>query len=333
MITVREIVVNGITLSVAKIVNSSGASVELLNLGATVKSLFVPDRNGMLRNVVLGYDETERYLANTHYYGSTIGRYANRISDSSFSLNGKAYRLQSNDTPNSNHGGNDGFHTRIFDIARIAEENGTVTMRYRSPDGEAGFPGQVELNVAYSWSDDNELAIRYTAEVSGRSTPLNITNHSYFNLSGDCTSDATQAELTLHGESILETTDRFIPTGRIIDIRRTPFDFTSPHKIADRIGRLGNRPLKGYNDYYITGGRSSPAAKLYDRRSGIAMRMYTDYPGVLFYSGDCLPRPYAGVCLEGQLYVNAPNRPEFPSAILHPGTRYDRLLKYHFTVE
>lgn len=333
MITIREIVVNGITLSVARIVNRSGASVELLNLGATVKSLLVPDRNGMFCNVILGYDKTDNYLTNIHYYGSTIGRYANRISDSSFSLNGKAYRLQSNDTPNSNHGGNDGFHTRLFDIIRITEENNTVTMRYLSPDGEAGFPGQVELNVAYRWSDDNELAIQYTAGISGQSTPLNITNHSYFNLSGDHTSDATQAELTIYGSSILEMTDRFIPTGRIVDIRRTPFDFTSPHKIAGRIGHLGNRPLEGYNDYYIIGDKRPLAAKLYDQRSGIAMHMYTDYPGVLLYSGDYLPHPYSGVCLEGQLYVDAPNRSEFPTAVLQPGTIYDHILKYHFTVE
>ena len=332
MITVREIAINGITLSIVRIVNKSGASVELLNLGATVKSLFVPDRNGVLCNVVLGHDKIDGYFANSHYYGATIGRYANRISDSSFSLNGKAYRLQSNDTPNSNHGGNDGFHTRIFDITRISENDSTVTMRYLSPDREAGFPGQVELYVEYRWSDDNELAIHYTAATSGMPTPLNITNHSYFNLSGDHASDATRAKLTIHGSSILETTDRFIPTGRIVGIRKTPFDFTSPHRIADRIGSICGRPLKGYNDYYITD-NTPLAAELYDPGSGIAMQMQTDYPGVLFYSGDYLPHPYSGVCLEGQLYVDAPNRPEFPTAILHPGAIYDHILKYHFTVE
>lgn len=333
MITVREIVTGGSALSVVRIVNSSGASVEILNLGATVKSLFVPDRGGILRNVVLGYDKIDDYLTNSHYLGSTIGRYANRISGSSFTLHGTAYRLQSNDTPNSNHGGNDGFHTRLFDIVRIAEEGNTVRMRYLSPDGEAGFPGRVALEVEYGWSDDNELTIRYTACVSGSPTPLNITNHAYFNLSGDHASDATRAALTIYGGSILETTDAFIPTGRIVDIRKTPFDFTAPHPIADRIGHIGRRSLKGYNDYYILDDGQTLAAELHDPGSGISLHMRTDYPGVLFYSGDYLPRPYSGVCLEGQLYIDAPNRPEFPTAILHPGAAYDHTLKYRFTAE
>ena len=333
MITIRETAVANGSLKVIRIANRSGAGVEILNLGATVQSLFVPDRDGRLCNVVLGYDTIEGYLDNRYYYGATIGRFANRISNSSFLLDGKRYRLQSNDSPNSNHGGVDGFHARFFDITEIAERENLISLQYLSPDGEAGYPGQVDLQVRYRWTEDNALEIRHVARAYDHPTPVNITNHSYFNLSGDHTSDAARATLSILGSSMLEATGDFIPTGRILDIRETAFDFTTPRRISDRIGHVCERTLKGYNDYYLTGGKpTTRAAELYDERSGIAMQLYTDYPGVLLYTGDYLPIPYSGVCLEAQLHVDAPNRPEFPTAILCPGTIYDHTATYRFTV-
>ncbi|CDN32870.1 Aldose 1-epimerase [Mucinivorans hirudinis] len=311
-----------------EITNTNGAKVELLNLGATIMSLYVPDRNGLLRNVVLSYNDISEYRANQFYFGSTIGRYANRISNGCFRLADKTYKLQINDFPNTNHGGYDGLHSKFFKI-RLLDES--VEMSYLSADGEAGFPGEVFVVVIYKLTEDNELIIEYRA-TSDQDTPLNLTNHCYFNLSGDPALLATDALLCIDAEKYMENDSHFIPTGRVLNVDSTKYDFREIKQISSAISQYNCKSFNGFNEYFLLRNEQSTCV-LYDQRSGIKMTLRSNYPGIQFYTGDFLRNPRSGICLESQLYPDAPNRPELGDLILKPGCMYNYTIKYKFQIQ
>lgn len=314
--------------------NSSGAYVELSNYGAAIVSIVVADKNGKPGNVVLGFDEPEGYLDDTCYIGSTIGRFANRIANAQFMLDGNEYQLDANDNGNSNHGGQSGFNYRVFDY-EIGEE--LLTFKLISEDGDGGFPGKLSLQVMYEWTDNNQLKITYIAETD-KPTIANFTNHAYFNLSGRA-GTMLDHRLTINSTMILEADAAYIPTGQIVKAGSKVFG----NDIIDE--KMEEYRLKGFNDYYIlndTGTGLKKAATLSHPYSGRAMNIYTTYPGLMFYTGDYLQstqpghagkpyKPFDGLCLECQLYPDAPSHSQFPSAVLLPGETYRHQIIYEFT--
>jgi len=303
--------------------NSSGAFVEITNYGATLVSVNVPDKNTKLGNVIIGFPTLQGYLDDNCYIGSTIGRYANRISKAQFSLDGTTYQLEANDGVNSNHSASSGFNTKVFGFEINEDE---LVMVLHSADGDGGYPGNLNLRVSYKWSDDNELSITYKA-VSDQDTFANFTNHAYFNLSnGDET--IVNHQLKISADTIVVAGDDYIPTGEIIP--------------ADKILLDTN---KGINSYYILDAEkvstNGYAAQLSELKSGRKLTVTTSYPGVFLYTGDYLnskhlnlanrySQPFEGLCLECQLYPDAMNRPEFPSALLKKQHVYNEYINFNF---
>lgn len=320
-----------------KITNASGAFVELTNYGAGIVSIMVPDRRKKFGHVVLGFDNLQAYLDDTCYMGSSIGRFANRISNASFRLKHTQFTLEENESQNSNHSGSSGYHSRVFDFAT---KPNALTFSLLSEDGDGGYPGSLKLNVTYEWTEKNQLKIRYEA-FSDKETIANFTNHAYFNLSGEKENILNHC-LTLHAKKILETTKEHLPTGRILDAGPSSF---RDDRIAEKI-----KAGIGFNHYYILGeaensslGKLGLAAILDHHQTGRRLKVYTSYPGLIFYTGDYLQsvhsgkafepyHPFDGLCLECQFYPDAPNHPAFPPAILKAGERYDQQIVYEFTV-
>lgn len=315
--------------------NADGAFVELTNYGATIVSVMVPNRDGKSEHVVAGFDEPEGYLADNCYIGSTVGRFANRIGNAAFKLNGKQYYLEANDNANSNHGGTSGYNLRVFDYK--IEDDKLIFMLH-SPDGDGGFPGNLELTVTYQWTENNQLKITYLAETD-QLTIANFTNHAYFNLSGK-ESSMTDHQLTIYAGHVLETDKEYIPTGKVIPVGKRAFS-------GDRIGnKIKENNGKGFNNYYILNNQDDNtrlAAVLDDANSGRRLNVYTTYPGLMFYTGDFLEsihpghlgksyKPFDGLCLECQLYPDAPNHDLFPSTFLKPGEQYREEIIYEFTL-
>lgn len=314
--------------------NNSGAYVELTNYGAAIVSIVVPDKNGKPGNVVLGFDEPEGYLDDTCYIGSTIGRFANRIANAWFKLNGKECQLDANDNGNSNHSGNSGYNHRVFDH-EIGED--ILVFKLTSADGDGGFPGTLDLQVVYEWTNDNQLKITYLAETD-KPTIANFTNHAYFNLSGEAGS-MLEHRLTINAHKILEVNEVYIPTGNLLEAESRAFD-------GNYIGqKMKEHGISGFNDYYILNDSSNSlkrAATLEHPACGRKMNIYTTYPGMMFYTGDYLQstqpghagkpyQPVDGLCLECQFYPDAPNHANFPPATLHPGELYRQQIIYEFT--
>lgn len=313
-----------------RLTNPSNAYVEILNYGATVVSVVVPDKDEKLDNIVLYYDNTDEYYSDIFYLGATIGRVANRISDAKFTLDGCTYHLDKNDGANSNHGGNNGFNHKIFDY-QIKENS--ILLSTKSDDGEGGFPGNLEFSVEYMFSDKNELHIQYTA-CSDKATPINFTNHSYFNLSGK--GDTILSDrLKVNTQEYLESDNHFLPTGKICSVENTAFDFRNYKEIA-RILPLKNDNLKGYNAFFvkdISHNLNEPLASLLNTDSGRTVDLYTSMPGVLIYTGDFLSdkfRPFEGICLEAQYHPNAINQPHFKQNILEPNQTKTDTIIYRF---
>lgn len=306
---------NGRDILLFRIRNSLGAYVEIINYGATLVSFVVPDRQGNMRNIILSYDNIEDYFTDTSYIGSTVGRFANRIANAQFTLNGKKYILDKNDGNNSNHGGFTGFNSRIFDY-EISENS--LVFSYKSIDGEGGFPGNLNFRVSYSFSDDNRLCIGYKA-VSDKETVFNPTNHAYFNLSGG-KENILNHELNVFADNYLETNDEFIPTGKILAVKNSAFDFGDYKTIAEMMP-LKNEIIQGFNTYFI--GNSSEAIKylasIRDKDSGRAVDVFSTMPGVQIYTGDYLSgkhNPFSGICMEAQFYPDGPNHSHFETCIL-----------------
>ena len=327
--------------------NASGAEARIINYGAIVVSLTVPDRQGKARDVVLGYDSLEGYVKDKDFFGSTVGRYGNRIAAGKFTLDGKTYQLDVNNGPNHLHGGAHGFYKKLWKAEAVKGKDGPgVKLTYVSKDGEEGYPGTVTLNVTYTLTRKNGLRIDYQG-TTDKPTILNPTHHSYFNLSGDPTQTILDEELAIDADKTTPVGAGLIPTGKLADVAGTPMDFRKATKIGARIDAKDEQLDlgKGYDHNWVLrnpGKKVRKVAELYDPTSGIVMQILTDQPGLQFYSGNFLNGTIHGkkgvayqhrtaVCLEAQLFPDAPNHPAFPSAVLRPGQHYTQTAIYQFS--
>jgi aldose 1-epimerase len=333
---------DGADVSQFTLANAHGMVAKVIDFGAIVTALHVPGRDGVLADVVLGFDSLDPYLAEHPYFGALIGRYGNRIAGGRFELGGATVQLDVNDGANHLHGGSRGFHKAKWH-AQVDEEG--LTLTYRSVDGEQGYPGNLDVTVRYELTDDNELVMNCSA-VTDRATPVNLTQHSYFNLSGE--GDILAHELMLRADLFTPVDSALIPTGALAPVPGTPFDFRSPRPIGERIGQPDKqlRHGGGYDHNFVLDklpGRMGLAARVRDPASGRVLELFTEEPGVQFYSGNFLDgslagkgRTYAhrsGFCLEPQHFPDSPNQPTFPTTILRPGERYMTESRFKFSME
>ena len=325
--------------------NKIGASVSVLDFGAHIVSVKVPDRNGKLEEVCLGYDTLEEYDQKPSFIGATIGRVGNRIGGAKFTLNGKEYTLFKNDGPNTLHGGREGFDKKWWKGEILEAENeDAVIFTYVAHDMEEGFPGKLHTQVTFAWDDDCRLSIRYLAQ-SDKDTVVNLTNHSYWNLSGkDTMLDQT---LQVNADFITDVDGGLIPTGELMPVDGTPLDLRTPQKIGDGVAKRKECHLidavDGYDVNYVLNGEGmKEAGVLYDAESGREMRVLTTEPGMQVYSGQGLNTTghggkaygaYAGVALETQHYPDSPNHPDFPTITLKAGDTYQTVTVYAFSAK
>jgi aldose 1-epimerase len=317
--------------------NIHGLVMKVINYGCTITTLMVPDRNGLIEDIVLGYDHLEGYLQSDAYLGCVVGRYANRIARGKFSLDGKEYVLATNLPPNHLHGGIKNFSKIIWRAEEVEDEKGIgIRFHHLSPDGDEGYPGNLHLDVKYILGHDNTLSFEYSA-VTDKTTIINLTQHSYFNLNGG-KENILDHELTIHADYFLPANVSMIPTGEIRRLDNTPFDFRKPKKVGQDIShdddqlKIGN----GYDHTFVLRSSAeelSHAATLYDPASGRKMDVYTTEPGMQVYTANFLNsptpgkkniplKPRLGLCLETQHFPDSPNHLAFPSVNLNPGERY-----------
>jgi aldose 1-epimerase len=328
--------------------NRTGMVVRITNYGGIVLSCLVPDRRGVLGDVVLGYDDLAGYLRKSPYLGALVGRYANRIGGANFTLKGVEYPLAANNGENALHGGRIGFDKQLWQ-ARVIEgtrsEPGSLVLSHRSPDGDEGYPGTVDVVVTCQLTEDQELRLTYQA-TTDRTTILNLTNHSYFNLAGGGT--ILDHQVALHADQFTPINDRLIPTGEIRHVAGTPFDFRSPHRIGARIEEADPQLAfgKGYDHNFVLNhppGVLGLAAEVDELVSGRRLEVLTTEPGVQFYTGNFLDgsiigkqgRTYlrrSGFCLETQHFPDSPHHPHFPSTVLEPGETYRSETIFRFSV-
>jgi aldose 1-epimerase len=342
---------DGTVLHRFTLANGRGMTVRVLSYGGIVESLEVPDRDGRPANVALGLATPDGYVrGNRPYFGALIGRYANRIAEGTFTLDGRSYHLPVNNPPNSLHGGTEGFDKRVWTAnATGGGEAAWVELAYTSPDGEMGYPGTLTVQARYTLGRGNELRIDYGAATDAP-TVVNLTNHSYFNLAGEAAGSIEGHLLVLNADHFTPTDATNIPTGEVAPVAGTPFDFTSPHAIGERID-ADDTQLRyglGYDHNYVLrpgpgGGGLAPAARVQDPASGRVLEVATSEPGVQLYSGNQLDGtltgpggvaygPRAGLALETQHYPDSPNQPGFPSTVLRPGEAYRSVTSYRFSV-
>jgi len=332
--------------------NANGIEVVILSYGGIVQSIRVPDRGGELANVALGFATLDEYVSGNPYFGCITGRYANRIALGQFTLDGETYSLAINNEPNTLHGGERGFDKYVWDAEEIDDESGVgVRLSRVSPDGEEGFPGNLSVEVTYRLTDDDELRIDYRATTDAP-TVLNLTNHSYFNLSGEGTGSIYSHELQLNAPRFTPTDATAIPTGELAPVAGTAFNFTDPRSIGERI-RDGEEQIilgRGYDHNFVLDRPNSEdtslimAARVHDPASGRTMEVHTTEPGIQFYSGNFLDgtvvgtsgRPYRqgdGLALETQHFPDSPNQPTFPTTELRPGEEFTSTTVYAFSTE
>jgi aldose 1-epimerase len=329
--------------------NAQGMEVRAMTYGGIILSIKVPDRNGKLDDVTLGFDSLEPYLAGHPYFGAIIGRYGNRIGKARFKLDGKEYKLAANNGPNSLHGGVKGFDKVMWNAEPFDKPEGVgVVFTYTSPDGEEGFPGTLQTKVTYTLNDKNELIFDYHA-TTDKPTPVNLTNHTYFNLAGPGTRDILDHVMMIHADHTTPVDSTLIPTGEIKSVEGTPFDFRKPTPIGARID-ADDQQIKygpGYDHNFVlnrTGPGLSLAARVSEPSTGRVMEVRTTEPGIQFYSGNFLDGTLTGkgghvykrrfgFCLETQHFPDSPNKPQFPSTILRPGETYTSQTVYAFSVE
>ena len=330
------------------LVNSQGTQVSITNYGGIVVSLLVADSNGQMDDVVLGYKTLDEYIAASPYFGAIVGRYGNRIGQGTFTLDGKDYELAKNDNANHLHGGSKGFDKRVWDAQGILGKNGPgLVIRRVSPDGEEGYPGNLAVEVRYLLTGDNALRIDYLAKTD-KPTPVNLTNHSYFNLAGEGSCDILKHELTINADRFTPVDAGLITTGELRPVESTPMDFRSPTSIGARIENDDEqiRHGGGYDHNWVLNkkeqGEMSLAARVFEPTSGRVMEVFTTEPGLQFYAGNFLDgsnvgkrgKAYGhrtGFCLETQHYPDSPNKPEFPSTILRPDQMYRSTTVYKFS--
>ncbi len=330
--------------------NANGMSAKIINYGASIVTLTAPDKNGKYEDVVLGYDNIEGYVNGTTYFGGIVGRYGNRIAKGKMTIDGKEYQLAVNNAPNHLHGGVVGFNKKLWtvDKTEITKNGPAITMTVVSKDGEENYPGNVKLTVVYTLTNDNALSMVYTGSTD-KTTVLNPTNHSYFNLTGDMNNTILDHELMINADKITPVDRGLITTGKLEDVAGTPMDFRTAKKIGKDIG-ADFEQLKyggGYDHNWVTNNYDKKVrliATVYEPKSGRVMETYSDEPGVQFYCGNFLNGTVAGkggikyakrtgLCLEAQHYPDSPNKPEFPTTLLKPGETYHQTTIYKFSVK
>jgi aldose 1-epimerase len=323
--------------------NQNGMQVKITNFGAAVTSIVTQDKKGKAGHVVLGFDNLEQYEAGHPYFGVICGRYANRIAKGKFQLDGITYSLPINNGPNSLHGGNKGYDKVIWNSEAIEKANEVgVKLTYFSPDMEEGYPGNMNIEVNYILNNDNELSILYSAKTD-KKTVVNLTNHCYFNLAG-CNKEIYEQVLYINADKITEVDSDSIPTGKILEVAGTGFDFRKPTKIGGQLKLVPGGIDHNYILNKTKAGELTLASKVYDPESGRTMETYTTEPGVQFYSANYVDGSNTGhdgvvykkhfaLCLETQHFPDSPNKPAFPSTVLNPGEVYTQKTIYKFGVE
>ena len=317
--------------------NKNGLAAKVMDYGAILTELWVPDKSGKIENVVAGFDNLKQYLDGHPFFGATTGRYANRIAKGKFTLDGKEYTLATNNGPNHLHGGRKGFDKQVW---KSEAKDGSVKFTYLSKDGEEGYPGNLNVTVTYTLTDDNELRIDYTG-TTDKPTVVNLTNHSYFNLAGS--GDVLGHELKIEADRYTPVDQNLIPTGEIAPVKGTPLDFTTAETIGKRIDQLKPTP-GGYDHNYVlnSGGKSlALAARVREPNRGRVMETLTTEPGMQLYTANFVDGKLTGVggvryvkhgafCLETQHFPDSPNKPNFPSTVLRPGETYETTTIYRF---
>ncbi len=333
---------DGRTVTRFTLTNSHGYHVSVMNWGATLLDVNVPDRDGNLANVNLSFETLEPYLNGHPYFGSTVGRFCNRIDEGKFSIDGKEYQVTVNAGKHHLHGGKNNFTYQFWE-GESYETDDAVGVRFRltSPDGQEGYPGTLEATVDYSWNDKNELTVAFTATTDAP-THVNLTNHSYWNLGGAGSGTAMDHVATIYASQWLDVDEDLIPTGKINDVQDTVLDFRTPMPLGERIGELA--ATKGYDHCYVVSGQIGslrPAARVLDPESGRVLVIETTQPGMQLYTANHLPGNersgghggHEAFCLETQHYPNAPNRESFPTTLLRPGETLQEITVHRFSVE
>jgi len=344
---------DGTRVELYTLTNAHGMKAKITTYGGVITELDAPDRDGKMGDVVLGFDNLNSYLAGDPYFGALIGRVANRIAKGHFKLDGKEYAVVKNNGPNALHGGVKGFDKVIWKAEPVEAKGGVaLQLSYLSPDGEEGYPGNLTVAVTYTLTDDNTLRIDYKA-TTDKATPVNLTNHSYFNLGGPGSGDILDEVLTIEADKYTPVDDTMIPTGELKPVKGTPYDFTKPTKIGARIDELKPDPAKdnpgGYDINYVLRmieEKKVPqlAARVHDPKSGRVMEVYTTEPGLQFYTGNFLDGTLTGkngvvykkhqaLCLEADHFPDSVNHPDFPSTILEPGKTYTQTTIYKFSAK
>lgn len=321
--------------------NSKGTQVKITNYGGIITSWITNDKHGKKSDIVLGFNTLEEYQAPPPFFGATIGRYGNRIADGKFSLDGKTYTLATNNGPNNLHGGNKGFDKVVWDTVAVVGDETAIAFTYLSKDGEEGFPGNLNVRVKFTLTPDDELKIVYDAETD-KATPVNLTNHSYFNLTGDVNNTILDHTLTIDADKYTPVDTTLIPTGELKAVAGTPFDFRTPKKIGADIDRVEG----GYDHNFVLNGKDDAmklASVLTEPTTGRKLETYSTEPGLQFYTGNFLDgtlhtsdgktiKKHTGLCLETQHFPDSPNQPAFPSTILQPGEKYHTETTYKVSV-
>lgn len=326
--------------------NKNGLVAVITPFGGKVISLWVPDKTGKLGDVVLGYDLADEYIKGNPYFGALIGRYGNRIAKGKFSLDGKEYQLATNNGANALHGGPHGFHNLLWQKKNSTPNQ--LVLTYLSKDGDEGYPGNLNAQVTYTLTDDNELMIDYEA-VTDAPTIVNLTHHSFFNLAGEGNGDILNHMMTINGDAFTPVDSGLIPTGELKPVKGTPFDFTKPTAIGKHIDEADEQLKngKGYDHNWVLSKKAnelSLAATVTEPTSGRVMEVWTTEPGLQFYSGNFLDGTNVGkggkkyefrtaFCLEAQHFPDSPNHPDFPSTVLKPGDKYSQKTIYRFRIE
>lgn len=338
--------VNGKQTDLFVLKNGNGMEVCITNFGGRIVSVMVPDKEGVMRDVVLGFDSIQDYMKYPTDFGATIGRYANRINRGKITVDGVEYQLPCNNYGHCLHGGPQGFQYQVFDARRLSDRE--LELTYLSKDGEEGFPGELACKVVFSLTEDNAIDIRYSAETD-RTTVINMTNHSYFNLDGDPSRSNAGYLLTIDADAYTPVDSTFMTTGEIAAVEGTDMDFRTPTPVGARIdnGSEQLRNGKGYDHNWVLntkGDVTRPCATLESPVTGIVLEVYTNEPGIQMYAGNFLDGTLTGkkgivygrrasVCLETQKYPDTPNKPEWPSALLKPGEKYESRCIFRFSVK
>jgi aldose 1-epimerase len=339
----------GKTTDLFTLKNKNGIVLQATNYGAKIESLFVPDKNGIYKDITFGYETIGECIKGDKYFGALVGRYANRIANGMFTLDGQEYHLPLNNGPNTLHGGESGFDDAVWDAEEIQTDKGqAIKFTYLSVDGEQGFPGNLTAEVTYTLTDDNKLIIDYKA-TTDKPTIVNLTQHAYFNLAGQGSGDILGQKIMINADRFTPVNENLIPSGELRPVEDTPLDFRIAHTLGERINDAYEQIVKGrgYDHNFVLnkeGEELSLAASAYDSVSGRFMEVFTTQPGIQLYTGNFLDGSQTGkggavynyrngFCLETQHFPDSPNQPGFPSVVLHPGEVYQQQTIFQFSVK